>query len=193
MLCLMSVGMLNKPLFFFADAYSERGREGRLIRLVSDTYNTQANGVPFGIGVDEDTALFVTSDLDGSNPIGEVFGRGGVFFVDVREAQVKTKRGYAKQLKHRMKPLKCCGMPYVCSQWSIEGVRTHYLKQGDRINLSTFGDVAFAPYKFDLEGEEAFRRALVSEERIFDGLCGGQCLDRNVPEYVNVAASLLDS
>ncbi len=39
---------------------SERGREGRLARLVLDTSN-RPNGTPYGLGIDEDTALVVTN------------------------------------------------------------------------------------------------------------------------------------
>ena len=61
---------------------SQRGREGRLIRLLSDT-NGRDLGTDFGLGVDENTALVVTSDLDGGNAVGEVMGENGVFFANV--------------------------------------------------------------------------------------------------------------
>ena len=40
-------------------SYSQRGREGRLIRLLSDTRRSK-HGVNWGIGIDENTALVVT-------------------------------------------------------------------------------------------------------------------------------------
>jgi len=49
---------------------SERGREGRLIRLLSDT-RAQSRGVQYGIGVDEDTAL-VVYDVNTTQATGEV-------------------------------------------------------------------------------------------------------------------------
>ena len=39
--------------------YSQRGREGRLIRLLSDTRRSK-HGVDWGIGIDENTALVVS-------------------------------------------------------------------------------------------------------------------------------------
>ena len=54
--------------------FSERGRIGRLVGAVAQ------NPATMGIGVDEDTALFV------SGGCGEVFGDGGVWFVDGMQA-----------------------------------------------------------------------------------------------------------
>ena len=49
---------------------SERGREGRIVRLISDTRGQQY-GVTAGFGVDENTALVVT-DVGTENAMAEV-------------------------------------------------------------------------------------------------------------------------
>ena len=74
---------------------SERGREGRLIRLLSDTFTSgETLGTAYGFGVDEDTALVVSQPVDGSQgPTAEVLGRGGVFFADVGSGEVDTVNG----------------------------------------------------------------------------------------------------
>ncbi len=56
-------------------------------------------GVNYGIGVDEDTALLVTSDLSGENPKGEVLGTNGVYFADVSRAQTDQINGYVHWLQ----------------------------------------------------------------------------------------------
>lgn len=58
-----------------------------MIRLLSDTRN-QAHGTDFGVGIDENTAFIVTSDLMGENRIGEILGENGVFLVDVGSSRV---------------------------------------------------------------------------------------------------------
>ena len=71
----------------------QRGREGRMIRLLSDT-ESMSIGTDKGMGVDEDTCLLVTSDLDGGNPQGEVLGTYGVYFVDVSRSDVGEVNKY---------------------------------------------------------------------------------------------------
>jgi len=85
--------------------FTQRGREGRLARLVWDTRD-QPRGVELGIGVDEDTALLIIYSLDGSNPQGEVLGRNGVFLVDVSRASAFEIDG----------------------QFAIRALYTHYLR-----------------------------------------------------------------
>lgn len=62
--------------------FSERGRQGRLIRLASDL------GVEMTYGVDENTSLIVTDD-----GMVEVLGQGGVFISDLSGAEVGEKNG----------------------------------------------------------------------------------------------------
>ena len=56
-----SLSVWRKTGLFTRRCYlcSERGREGRLIRLISDTTG-QTNTAQFGFGIDEDTALVIT-------------------------------------------------------------------------------------------------------------------------------------
>ena len=50
--------------------FSERGREGRLVRLLADTHDLN-NGVRRGLGLDEGTAFFMDR-IDDPNARGEV-------------------------------------------------------------------------------------------------------------------------
>lgn len=59
----------HNPLLF-ASISSERGRHGRLIRLLADTKNIE-NGTPYGIGIDEETALLIT-DVGTERETGQV-------------------------------------------------------------------------------------------------------------------------
>lgn len=101
--------------------FSERGREARLVRLLSDTQTR------YGFGVDEATALLV-----GLNPTAPndarfaVLGASGVFIADL--AGAKTNGSGA--------------------DWTISGVRTHYLSRDDQALLQN-GElkVLFAPWK----------------------------------------------
>jgi cyanophycinase len=87
--------------------FSERGRQGRIVRLASDRSKTMA------YGVDENTALVVT-DADTSSVNMQVIGQNGVFVFDL----VGSTRGTG-------------------TSWSISGVKATYLSDGDRYNPST--------------------------------------------------------
>ena len=52
----MELSLYQGAVLFY---YSQRGREGRLIRLLSDTRRSK-HGVDWGIGIDENTALVVS-------------------------------------------------------------------------------------------------------------------------------------
>lgn len=95
--------------------FSERGRQGRIIRLASDL------DVDVAYGVDENTALIVT-DANTPNVKMEVQGEGGVFIADLSEAKVGEIDGY----------------------WSIAGVKASYLTEGDEYDpltgIATFDD-----------------------------------------------------
>jgi len=69
--------------------FSERGRQGRLAKLVLDT-NTR-----FAFGVDETTAL-VVGNMNTTKPTFEVIGQSGVFVV---ESSLGSKKG-TKVLSH---------------------------------------------------------------------------------------------
>ncbi|MEM6453296.1 MAG: cyanophycinase [Cyanobacteria bacterium P01_D01_bin.105] len=95
--------------------FSERGRQGRIIRLASDL------GVETTYGVDENTALVVT-DAGTPEVSFEVLGQGGVFITDLAEAEVGEKDGF----------------------WTIQGVEATYLTEGDQFDpltkTASFGD-----------------------------------------------------
>ncbi len=101
--------------------FSERGREARLVRLLSDTQTR------YGFGVDEATALLV-----GFNPTAPnnarfaVLGASGVYIADLAGAKAKDSG----------------------AAWTISGVRTHYLSRDDQALLHN-GELTlqFAPWK----------------------------------------------
>ena len=63
--------------------FHERGREGRLLRLLLDT------GSRFGFGIDEATVLKADID-DQDNAVLQVMGHGGVWIVDTADATTST-------------------------------------------------------------------------------------------------------
>ncbi|MBD3883737.1 cyanophycinase [Phormidium tenue FACHB-886] len=87
--------------------FSERGRQGRIIRLASDLE------VPLAFGVDENTALIVTNANTPDVNL-EVLGEGGVFISDLSEATVNSNEN-----------------------WSITGVKATYLTEGDEYDPLT--------------------------------------------------------
>lgn len=101
--------------------FSERGREARLIRLLSDSKTR------FGFGVDEATALLVGFDpADAAAARFAVTGAGGVFVADLATARASGSG----------------------ADWQIQQVRTHYLSRDDRATLSHGQfEVQFAPWK----------------------------------------------
>ncbi|GER88060.1 hypothetical protein KDW_22220 [Dictyobacter vulcani] len=86
--------------------YSQRARQGRTLRLLSDT------GTRMGFGVDENTALVLT-DADTSMAQIQVIGTGGVTIVDLSNAH----RGSG-------------------SDFTITGTQFTYLTRGDTYNLA---------------------------------------------------------
>ncbi|MBD2103027.1 cyanophycinase [Leptolyngbya sp. FACHB-261] len=113
--------------------FSERGRQGRTIRLASDL------GIPTVYGVDENTALVVT---DPSTPEVqmEVIGQGGVFISDLTGATVDTSSDY----------------------WSISGVSATYLTEGDQYNPLS-GTATFAPWKTAISNQDCGRLPLTQD------------------------------
>ena len=54
--------------------FRQRGREGRLLRLIADTLHLDL-GTSYGIGIDEDTALIITETVSVlSNGSGQTDG-----------------------------------------------------------------------------------------------------------------------
>lgn len=94
--------------------FSERGRQGRIIRLASDL------GIDTAFGVDENTALVVT-DTDTDEVDFKVLGQNGVFIADLTGSEPGEKNG----------------------NWTISGVKATYLTEGDtydpQTKTATFG------------------------------------------------------
>ncbi|KAL3863803.1 hypothetical protein ACJMK2_005535 [Sinanodonta woodiana] len=118
--------------------FSERGREGRLIRLLWDTRRLSL-GTNYALGVDENTALVITHDGT-SQASGKVIGAAGVLLVDVSKAIVTQARYF-----------------------SIHGVYLSYLTHGDQINLLTRA-ITFSPAKTSLAGHEKHKNAVTSSD-----------------------------
>jgi cyanophycinase len=127
-------GLGTFPYALVDGHFAQRGRQGRLLRLLLDT-----RGVPTGrnvaVGVDEDTALL-------TSPAGRatVLGAGAVLLLDATDASVSG------------------GDP-----WSVSGVRATRLTAGDAIDLATL-TVSPAPWKSPLAGREHFARANNSDD-----------------------------
>jgi len=98
--------------------FSQRAREGRLLRFVADS------GLDYGFGVDENTALLVERpDARGVTAM-RVIGAGGVFVVDVRAARSVNAEGFG-----------------------LDGATIHYLRSDDRAAIDAAGrlSVQLAP------------------------------------------------
>lgn len=107
------IGLFPHPL---DTHHAERGRQGRFIRLLSDTARL-ANGSSIGLAVDQNTSAIYTP----SSPIVAVSGGAsgaGVWRYDVSAAHVvETPKG-----------------------WSVSNVLVSYATHGDSMNILT-GDV----------------------------------------------------
>lgn len=110
--------------------FSERGRQGRLIRLQNDTQTR------FGFGIDEATALLVAPGQQDNEPevTMEVLGAGGVYIVDNEKTQSAGEGAAA----------------------SITRVSTHYLTREDKLELKD-GNLRtrFAQWKFAPNNDQA--------------------------------------
>lgn len=102
------LGGLNLFKYGLLDThFSERGRQGRIIRLAAES------GQDVAYGVDENTALIV-SNIDTPKVKMDVLGENGVFISDLSDAKVKDKK-----------------------YWSISGVNTTYITEGDQYDPLT--------------------------------------------------------
>ncbi len=105
--------------------FSERGRQGRLIRLLNDTQSR------FGFGIDENTALLVAIGQQDNAPevTMEVLGAAGVYIVDNEKTQSAGEGASS----------------------SITQVSTHYLTREDKLEIkggilrTRFAEWKFAP------------------------------------------------
>jgi len=94
--------------------FSQRGREGRLLRFVADS------GLDYGFGVDENTALLVERPNAKGATAMRVIGAGGVFVVDLRAARaMSTSDGFG-----------------------LEGATIHYLRAEDRAAIDAAGQLS---------------------------------------------------
>ena len=97
--------------------FSERGRQGSLIRFASDL------GQPLSFGIDENTALVVTN-VDTPRAKINVVGQGGISILNLRQSKVDTMNNY----------------------WSIFDIKMSYLTQGDSFNVQD-SSIQFSDYK----------------------------------------------
>eukprot|EP00095_Tigriopus_kingsejongensis_P000431 maker-scaffold171_size289870-snap-gene-1.37 protein:Tk00431 transcript:maker-scaffold171_size289870-snap-gene-1.37-mRNA-1 annotation:"hypothetical protein CAPTEDRAFT_193384" len=146
--------------------FSQRGREGRMIRLLSDTKDIPM-GTNNGAGIDENTAFIVTSDLNGQNRRAEVLGENGVFLVDVGSSHVQE----------------------INDVWTIDTVYADFLEEGDIFDLEAWSLIDVAAYKSDLVGQEAWAEAETSTDIFY-----GNREDPDLPPVLTrVATSLFDA
>lgn len=103
--------------------FSNRGREGRLIRLTWDT-RTLARGTTHAFGVDQNTALVVTG-IGSADPVGEVIGEAGVLHVNVTGARAGSSSS---------------------GDFSLHNTFVSYLTQNDKYHFVT-GKIDWAPWK----------------------------------------------
>jgi cyanophycinase len=95
--------------------FSNRGREARLVRLVTDS------GLAYGFGVDENTALIVGRPDAAGTTTMTVIGAAGVMVVDARGAH---------------------GLGGPRAPYRVDGVRLHYLREGDGLSIDAAGQLA---------------------------------------------------
>ncbi|CAN5177546.1 hypothetical protein BH11PSE10_BH11PSE10_11140 [soil metagenome] len=112
------VGYADGGLGFFRfgpldSHFSQRSREGRLLRFVKDS------GMDYGFGVDENTALRVHQADSAGRTALSVVGAGGVFIVDVRGSTANA-----------------------VGPFDIRGATVHYLHAGDRASIDAAGQLS---------------------------------------------------
>ena len=139
--------------------FSERERQGRLTRLVSDT-RTEERGAVRGLGLDEDTALVCSAG------VCQVYGSGGVWAVDLTDADIQLSDGW----------------------WSCSWARTDYLTLGDTLSLLTW-TVEFATWKSDLSNQEVGEE-VATYSNLFNG---SFYLEGSVAPYNKLVNSLMQS
>ena len=125
--------------------FSQKARQGRLVRLAADL------DLDRGLGLDEDTGLACTGD----DLECEVIGTFGVWTLDMASADGACHERPGPGL------------------WSCGGARTSHLTSGDSLNLQSW-DVKVSGNKVDLEvvnenaesSEDIFRKVVGEFERI---------------------------
>jgi cyanophycinase len=143
--------------------FSERGRQGRIVRLASDRSKTMA------YGVDENTALVITNAGTTSANM-QVIGQKGVFIFDLSAATRGTG-----------------------TYWSLSNIKATYLTDGDSFNPSTKTPsiasfkTALAGRELYLNATTPTRDVFSSPN---NSTTAGR---RNPREFVRIATDLFDS
>lgn len=144
--------------------FSERGRQGRIVRLADYTQ------VPLAFGVDENTGLVVQNNPTLGQVEMEVIGAGGVYVFDLRNAERGTG-----------------------SSWALYDVLANYLTSGDRYRPQT-GQFVIASGKTSLRGREAYNSAKTASGDIFSSPDNSISTGRKYPrEFTNVSTDLFNS
>ncbi len=144
--------------------FSERGRQGRIVRLADYTQ------VPFAFGVDENTALLVQNNASLGQIEMQVIGAAGVFIFDLRNKERGTGSSYA-----------------------LYDVLGSYLTEGDRYRPAA-GQFVIASGKTSLRGREYYSTAMSATGDIFSSPNNsGADGRRNPREFVEVSVDLFDS
>ena len=141
-----ALGGLNILQDVLIDAhFSQKARQGRLVRLAADL------DIERGLGLDEDTGLACS----GANLECEVIGTFGVWTLDMTSTEDSCDNNPGPGL------------------WSCGGVKTSYLTSGDSLNLDSWV-VKISENKDDMEvlheraesSDDIFRKVVAEFERI---------------------------
>ncbi|BAN49288.1 cyanophycinase [Metapseudomonas resinovorans] len=144
--------------------FSERGRQGRIVRLADYT------GVPFAFGVDENTGLLVKDNPSLGQVEMEVIGTGGVFVFDLRNAELGGG-----------------------SNWALYDVLASYLTNGDLYRPQS-GQFVIANSKTSLRNREQYSSAMSTTGDIFSSPNNSGANGRKKPrEFVLVSTDLFNS
>lgn len=144
--------------------FSERGRQGRIVRL-ADYTNTS-----FAFGVDENTGLLVQNNPSLGQVEMEVLGSGGVFVFDLRNTELGSG-----------------------SSWELYDVLASYLTSGDKYRPQT-GQFVIGAGKTSLRGREYYSSAMTATGDIFSSPNNSGANGRRKPrEFVTVSTDLFDS
>jgi cyanophycinase len=130
-------GLGTFPYALVDGHFAQRGRQGRLLRLLLDTRDLPT-GRAIAVGIDEDTALL-------TSPSGHatVLGAGAVLLIDATNATTSSSE----------------------APWSVMGVRTSRLTAGDTLDFASL-TVTPAAWKQPLAGRE-HRASANSSDDIF--------------------------
>ena len=120
--------------------FSERGRQGSLIRFSSDTRQ------PLSFGIDENTALIV---INSGTPdaVMSVVGDGGVSIFDLRQSKIAWVNGF----------------------WSTDDVKMSYLTQGDLFEVED-ENIKFASWKTPFAERHQSEESMIPSINIFSSL-----------------------